>query len=113
MHWFMYLVIYVLCDSFIESLLTGRCDRSVYTKLTGENKRYIDRFIAQAKISFDVAESERDKEIEKYKILCGEIEAGNSSDEIKKILHNSAVRLYELKAITKNKYLQIKNELGM
>ena len=97
----------------VESLLTGKCDKVVYGKLTGESKRYIDRFIAQAKISFDVAETQREKEIEKYHILCGEIEAGNNSEEIKRMLHQSAVRLFELKFITKNKYLQIKHELGV
>ena len=95
----------------IIDLIIGKYDDKRYNKLSKENKAFIDRFITNAKVTFEPIQSEEQKLKAKWDILCGERQAGNDNPEITKMLLNVASRLYELKSITKNKYLQIKNEL--
>lgn len=95
----------------IIDLIIGKYDDKRYNKLSKENKAFIDSFITNAKVTFEPIQSEEQKLKTKWDILCGERQAGNDNPEITKMLLNVASRLYELKSITKNKYLQIKNEL--
>ena len=99
------------CKQAITDLIIGRYDEKQYKKLSKENKAFIDSFIANSKLRFEPIDNEEQQLKAKWDVLCGEVRAGNDSSEIPKMLMNVAERLFALRRITKNKYLQIKNEL--
>ena len=96
----------------ITDLIIGKYDEKRYKKLSAEDRKFVDGFISSAKIEFEPVQNETEKLKAKWDVLVGEKSAGNDSHEITKMLLQVAERLYELRSITKNKYLQIKNELA-
>jgi hypothetical protein len=99
------------CKKTINDLLVGRHDEKAYKKLSKENKAFVDAFIAQTKMEFEPIQNESESLKNKFNILVGEIQAGNDNQEIRKMMLNTIERLYQIKKITKNKYLSVKDEL--
>jgi hypothetical protein len=95
----------------INDLIIGKHDEKAYKKLNKENKSFVDAFIAQTKMEFEPIKNEEENLKNKFDILVGELQAGNDNQEIRKMMLNTIERLYQIKKITKNKYLSVKDEL--
>ena len=88
-----------------------RYDEKRYKKLSKEDKEYIDVFIAKSKLKFEPIENEEQSLKNKFDVLVGELSAGNDNPTIRAMMIAVVERLFTLKKITKNKYLQMKDEL--
>jgi hypothetical protein len=95
----------------ITDLILGRYDEKRYKKLSKEDKEYIDVFIAKSKLRFEPIENEEKSLKNKFDVLVGELSAGNDNPTIRAMMIAVVERLFTLKKITKNKYLQMKDEL--
>ena len=95
----------------ITDLILGRYDEKRYKKLSKEDKEYVDVFIAKSKLKFEPIENEEQNLKNKFDVLVGELSAGNDNPTIRAMMIAVIERLFTLKKITKNKYLQMKDEL--
>lgn len=95
----------------ITDLILGRYDEKRYKKLSKEDKEYVDVFIARTKLQFEPIENEEQSLKNKFDVLVGELRAGNDNPTIRAMMIAVIERLFTLKKITKNKYLQMKDEL--
>jgi hypothetical protein len=99
------------CKQAINDLIIGKHDEKQYKKLSKENKMFVDTFIAQTKMEFEPIKNEEENLKNKFDVLVGEWNSGNDNTEIRKMMLNTIERLYQIKKITKNKYLSVKDEL--
>lgn len=96
----------------IMDILTNKFDQKRYDKLSASEEPLITQFCTVAKIKcVPKLEKEIDDLSTKMQVLIGELEAGNDSPDIKKMLAQCTEKLMQRKGITKLEGLTILNQL--
>ena len=67
----------------VEDVITGKYDDRLFKKMCDRDRRIFQRFVRAVKIDLDIKDDDDKLRQQRYEILCGELQAGNTSPENK------------------------------
>jgi hypothetical protein len=95
----------------IMAIMQGTYTKKAYDKLRSEEKELVHDFAVLTRAKNVNFITEIDSLRIKFDVLVGEVEAGNNSPEVYRMLKLATEKLYKAKGLTKLEYLELINQL--